>query len=98
MTVIARDRNRFRDRGKPRFYRTDATCKEKNRYSDEPAVRAGGQLAMQEVKNRVRLWCYRCPHCFGWHLTHNDQGRRWAIKADDPAPTASEAFTKGQHP
>jgi len=93
MTELARDRNRFRDYGKPRFYRTDPTCKDKNRYTDEMLVRAAGQLSMQEVRNRAKLWCYHCQHCHGWHLTHSDQGKRWMIKIDDPAPSASVAET-----
>lgn len=85
--------NAWRDRGKPRFYRTDPTCKDKVRYTDEVSVRAAGQLSLQERKNRAKLWCYLCKHCRGWHLTHTDQGARWMIKIDDPAPTASVALT-----
>lgn len=83
--------NVWRDRGKPRAYRTDPTCSAKNRYCEEVTARAGGTLALQEMRNRAKLWCYRCKHCNGWHLTHTDQGARWLIKIDDPAPSASLA-------
>lgn len=88
------DRNRYRDVNKPRNYRFDPTCKGKQRFVDEMGVRAWGAIAITERKNTDRLWCYRCHHCHGWHLTSNDQGRRWEIKAHDPAPHAGQ-FVKG---
>lgn len=88
MTTITHGRNAWRDQGKPRTYRTDRTCQAKQRYTDEIAVRAAGSVSMVERKNRHRLWCYRCTHCSGWHLTHSDQGARWEIRANDPAPKA----------
>jgi hypothetical protein len=80
--------NTWRDRGKPRTYRTDRTCKEKGRYQDEVTVRAAGAVSLAERKNREQLWCYLCVHCNGWHLTSKNQGKRWEITADDPAPHA----------
>jgi hypothetical protein len=79
-TLIGRDRNAWRDRGKPRPYRTDATCKDKRRYPDEVSIRAIGAVDLTECKDPAkRLWCYRCRHCSGWHLTSTNQGKRWEI-------------------
>jgi hypothetical protein len=72
-------RNAWRDRGKPRKYRTDETCKDKRRYPDEMSIRAVGAVELEERKAK-RLWCYRCRHCTGWHLTSKDQGPRWEIR------------------
>lgn len=88
------DRNGYWDHGKPRAYRTDPTCKGKPRFNDEVTVRAHGAVTMAERQNVERLWCYRCEHCRGWHLTSNNQGRRWEILAHDPAPAAGH-FVKG---
>lgn len=82
------DRNRYRDVNKPRAYRVDPVCKGKQRYPDEVSVRAWGAVAIAERKNTDRLWCYRCRHCSGWHLTSNNYGKRWEIHGDDPAPAA----------
>jgi hypothetical protein len=80
--------NTWRDRGKPRTYRTDPTCKDKPRYQDEVTVRAAGAVSLEERKNREQLWCYRCRHCRGWHLTSKNQGKRWEITVENPAPHA----------
>lgn len=85
MTELRRDSNVWRDRGKPRRYRTDRTCKDKQRYTDEPSVRAGGAVSIAERKNRDKLWCYPCRHCAGWHLTHLNQGKRYEITEGCPA-------------
>lgn len=65
---------------KPRAYRTDSRCKNKHRYTDEVQARAGGAVSLDERKNRSKLWCYRCTHCSGWHLTSSFQGKRWEIR------------------
>jgi hypothetical protein len=82
------DTNGYRDVDKPRKYRVNMTCKGKNRYPDEPSVRAWGAVTIAERKNTDRLWCYRCRHCAGWHLTSKNQGPRWLIVELDPAPKA----------
>lgn len=82
--VIHHGNNNWRDRGKPRKYRTDPTCKGKQRYVDEVSVRAAGVLSILERRNTDRLWCYRCRHCMGWHLTSGNEGRRWRITLADP--------------
>jgi len=73
-TQIARDRNSWRDRGKPRKYRTDNTCKDKRYFSDEALARATAHATIQEMGNVKKLWVYRCPKCPGWHLTSHNQG------------------------
>lgn len=80
MLQITHGRNLYRDWGKPRRYRTDRTCKEKRRYPDEISVRAIGAVSIEERRNTDRLWCYRCRHCGGWHLTSANQGKRWEIR------------------
>jgi Holliday junction resolvase RusA-like endonuclease len=94
VAILRGDSNGYRDVNKPRAYRSDPTCKGKQRYIDEVGVRAYGAITMVERKNTARLWCYRCTHCGGWHLTSNNQGPRWEIKAHDPAPRAGH-FVKG---
>lgn len=73
------DRNGYRDVNKPRRYRTDRICKGKNRFVDEVSARAVGAVTMVERKT-PRLWCYRCHHCDGFHLTSRNEGNRWEIK------------------
>ena len=80
-----RVRVRRRDRDKPRRYRTDRNCKAKRRYLSEVEVFAAGMLSIMEEQNRTRLWCYRCRHCEGWHLTSANQGARWLITVDNTA-------------
>lgn len=70
---IDHGRNAWRDEGKPRVYRTGQVCKAKRRFTDEPTARAHAMLSLEEEKNRVVLWYYRCRHCAGWHLTHQRQ-------------------------
>jgi len=72
-TVIARSRNAWRDRGKPRAYRTDNTCKGKRYFSDELLARANAQDTIHEAGLK-KLWVYRCSSCPGWHLTSHNQG------------------------
>lgn len=80
-TLIGRDRNAWRDRGKPRTYRTDRTCKEKRRSHDEVEIRAIGAVTLAELGDpEKRLWCYRCKHCGGFHLTSKNEGTRWEIR------------------
>lgn len=79
-TVIARDRNAWRDRGKPRTYRTDRTCKDKRYFADEHLARAQAQATIQEVGLK-KLWIYKCPHCPGWHLTSHNQGEKKLVTA-----------------
>lgn len=79
--LLDHGKNAWRDRGKPRRYRTDPTCKGKRRFADEPGVRAAGVLSIIEEHVAIgRLWCYRCRHCGGFHLTSKEQGRRWEIR------------------
>jgi hypothetical protein len=77
-------RNRWRDKGKPRPYRTDPTCRVKRRFTDEAAARAHAMLSIQEEKNRWRLWVYPCRHCGGWHLTSKENGKRYLVTAHEP--------------
>lgn len=83
--------NGYRDRGKPRRYRTDKTCQAKRRYTSEVEARAGAVVDMRERANRHRLWVYRCPHCSGWHLTHKEQGRRWEVIGENPVAADAPA-------
>ena len=88
---VSHGRNAWRDTGKPRSYRTDQKCKAKRRFADEATARAHAMLAIEEVRNRVELWIYRCPHCGGWHLTHKKQGRRdLRVTATDPVATRAD--------
>ena len=77
--------NVWRDRKKPRRYVYDKDCKMKSRFTDEVQARAGAAVAMDTPRNGekrapVRLWVYRCPHCFGWHMTSRDRGGRWLVE------------------
>jgi len=83
-TLIARDRNAWRDRGKPRRYRTDNTCKDKRYFADELLARATAQSTIEESRLK-KLWVYRCPYCPGFHLTSNNQGPAWLVTAVSPA-------------
>lgn len=67
---------------RPRKRRLNPKCRAKRRYNDEPTVRAAGMVAIEELGNTDRLWCYRCRHCSGWHLTSNNQGGRWLIVSE----------------
>lgn len=88
--------NVWRDRGKPRAYRTDPTCKDKPRYPDELTARAAGAVSLAERQNREWLWVYRCKHCRGgWHLTHKDQGNAFAITVDNPVALRKKTATMG---
>lgn len=80
MTAIAKDRNAWRDVGKPRPYRTEKTCKDKRYFCDEHLARAQAQLTIQE-QGLKKLWVYRCPHCPGYHLTSNNQGPALLVTA-----------------
>ena len=84
MSVISRDRNAWRDRGKPRRYRTDSVCKDKRYFPDEVVARAIAQATIQEAGLK-KLWVYRCPHCPGFHLTSNNQGPQMLVTAVSPA-------------
>jgi hypothetical protein len=77
-TVLFHGRNAWRDHGKPRRYRTDETCKDKRRFTDEVGARAMGAIEIDHIR-AARLWCYHCQHCGGFHLTSKDQGKRWEI-------------------
>jgi hypothetical protein len=72
--------NTYRDKGKPRNYTTDNRCKAKPRYTDELQARAAATVRLDEKPQLVRLWIYRCKHCFGWHLTSKSQGARFAVE------------------
>lgn len=72
------------DKSKPRRLRDDPRCKAKRRYSDQAGARAAAMVAIHEIKNRDRLWVYKCTHCFGWHLTHKNEGSRMLVTSDNP--------------
>jgi hypothetical protein len=59
-------------------------CPETNkyRYADDLTARAVGSSyeAAQRAAGLV-LYVYRCPHCGGWHLTRNDNGKRARVSA-----------------
>lgn len=80
MTAIAKDRNAWRDTGKPRPYRTEKTCKEKRYFADQALARAHAQLSIHE-QNLKKLWIYKCPNCPGWHLTSCNQGEPMLVTA-----------------
>lgn len=82
--VISHGGNRWRDKGKPRNYRTDRRCILKRYFSDELLARAAGQDTIL-TEGLKKLWVYRCPHCPGWHLTSNNQGANRLITAVSPA-------------
>lgn len=69
---------------RPRKRREEPRCKAKRRYSDQVTARAAALITMRDVGNRDRLWTYKCPHCFGWHLTHKNEGRRMLVTAESP--------------
>ena len=72
-------RNRWRDPGKPRRYRTDNTCKGKRYFADEIAARAGAAVSLEERANTTRLWVYRCMACPGWHITSKKHSERFLV-------------------
>lgn len=59
----------------------ELNCRKKRRLSDEFAARAvaAGEIDSGRVE---RLWIYHCRECQGWHLTSQDQGRRWRVEKD----------------
>jgi hypothetical protein len=71
-----------RDRGKPRKYRTDNTCKAKPRYVSEVEARANALLSLETRRDTDRIWVYRCRHCSGWHLTSSNQGKRYMVRLE----------------
>lgn len=79
-----RDGNIWRSRKKPRRYVEDRGCKQKDRFSDEPQARAAALYAIENPRRANepidRLWVYRCPHCFGWHMTSKPHERRWLVE------------------
>jgi len=81
--------NVWRSRSKPRRYVYDKDCKMKARFTDEPQARAGALIAIENPrhpKERVsRLWVYRCPHCFGWHMSSSDHGKRFCVEREKRA-------------
>lgn len=81
-----KDRNAWRDRGKPRRYITDKNCKMKDRFTDEPQARAAALFAIENPRNgdkpRTQLWVYRCDHCSGWHMTSRRHDHRWLVEAE----------------
>jgi hypothetical protein len=94
MAEITHGRNRWRDRGKPRRYRTDHTCQEKRRFSDEIQAKAVGMIELEEnCGNGKRLWVYPCHHCNGWHLTSKNGGERYLVP--DPRRDAARARRTG---
>ena len=48
-------------------------CIGKQRWADEMAARAGAIYAIETFRKADKLWVYRCPHCYGWHLTRTRQ-------------------------
>jgi hypothetical protein len=88
MSAITHGRNVWRDRGKPRRYRTDPTCKDKRRFTDEIHAKAVGMIELEEnCGNGKQLWVYPCRACDGWHLTSKNQGRHREV----PNPRAAHA-------
>ena len=84
-----RDRNVWRDPGKPRRYITDKACKMKSRFTDEPQARAAALVAIETPRTNgkpvQRLWVYRCNHCSGWHMTSSPHDRRWLVEREKNA-------------
>ena len=75
--------NVWRDPGKPRRYVYDKDCKQKSRFTDEPQARAMAAVYLETPRNQEKpieaLWVYRCPHCFGWHMTSKKHNDRWKV-------------------
>ena len=84
-----RDGNPWRSRKKPRYYVTDRACKQKSRFTDEPQARAAALHAIENPRDPRkpidRLWVYRCKHCFGWHMTSSDCGKRYLVERERKA-------------
>lgn len=58
----------------PRIKTDVAKCRAKRRYSDEMTARADGTtLISGGHTSATQMFCYRCTHCRGWHLTRNRQ-------------------------
>lgn len=74
-----------RDLGKPRKYRTDRRCSSKQRSVSEVEARANALLSIETRRDTDRLWVYRCTHCFGWHLTSLNRGKRFLVMLADAA-------------
>lgn len=80
--MTASGRARIRDKGKPRRYRTDNTCKNKRRFVSEVEARAGALVSVDERRDTDRLWVYLCAECAGWHLTSSAHSNRWLVEKE----------------
>jgi hypothetical protein len=55
---------------KPRIQAHPRSCISKHRDPDELTARARAATRLAEPDCEiVKLWCYRCKDCAGWHLT-----------------------------
>lgn len=54
--------------------RVRASCEKKHRYADDMTARIGAMYAIETHKNTDRLYTYKCPVCYGWHLTKINNG------------------------
>lgn len=67
----------------PPLKKSQTNCKNKVRYSDEFAARAGSMVSIELHGNVDELYVYKCRHCNGWHLTKQRQ-RTAAVTVEDP--------------
>lgn len=53
----------------------ERACIKKLRYPNEMTARAAGMHYIDKGEAQA-LWWYKCPHCVGFHLSSNNNGRK----------------------
>lgn len=48
--------------------RRQRSCERKNRYGSRHEAELAARAS--EAHGAPKLFCYKCPYCGGWHLTH----------------------------
>jgi hypothetical protein len=60
-------------------------CEAKRRYSNDTQARAAAMISLERHDEGVSaLWVYKCPECFGWHLTRQKGRDRFKVTINQP--------------
>jgi hypothetical protein len=66
-------------------------CLAKQRFSDEPGVRAAAQIQLGYHPKQEAIWVYPCENCRGWHITNNRSGSKRRVTRELLYPLPDEA-------